>query len=124
MRSLNIMTNIKSLVRHIVPKTQKVKAPAPDFSQRFVGTWAFLDTKTHHDHLLQISPDLVIQIDGQVLPGHITGLDGNTLTFVDHFGYQLVVHTNEHGPVSIYDESSNLDYPITAARPPEQTPSA
>ncbi|KRL12243.1 DUF4828 domain-containing protein [Schleiferilactobacillus perolens] len=115
MRSLNILTNLKHAVRHLVPKRRTVKAPAPDYAQHFIGSWSFLDTKTHHNHLLQIAPDLTIQIDGQEIPGHITGLDANALTFLDHFGYQLVVHTNGHGPVSIYDESSNLDYPITAA---------
>lgn len=124
MRSLHLLANIKHFARHIVPKAKTVQAPAPDFSQRFVGTWSFLDAKTHHNHLLKITPDLVIQIDGQELPGHITGLDGSALTFVDHFGYQLVVHTNEHGPVSVYDESSNLNYPITAAHPQGPAPSA
>lgn len=88
----------------------------PDLSLRYAGNWAFVDPKTKHKHVMTIEPDLRIKIDHRILPGRIIGLDEEQLVFLDHYGFQLKVYANAHGPFEIYDESSELTYAITNLR--------
>lgn len=68
--------------------------------------------KTHKRHTLEITPNLLIQIDHKPLTGKVILLSETELIFLDHFGYQLKITCENHQPVSIYDEAEDTEYPI------------
>lgn len=86
--------------------------PALTLAHTFTGNFGFVDEQTHKSHALSISPELDIKIDGRSLPGHVTGITTNKLTFLDHYGYQLIVTCGEFGPESVYDEAEDATYRI------------
>ena len=78
----------------------------------YAGHWTFDDEKTHKRHTLEITPNLLIQIDHKPLTGKVILLSETELIFLDHFGYQLKITCENHQPVSIYDEAEDTEYPI------------
>lgn len=78
----------------------------------YAGHWTFDDEKTHKRHTLEITPNLLIQIDHKPLTGKVILLSETDLIFLDHFGYQLKITCENHQPVSIYDEAEDTEYPI------------
>lgn len=107
----------------IIPKRRPHQRPmqpsaAEVLAQQYTGTFAFLDERTNKSHQLAISPTLAIRIDGQTLPGQVIGITTTSLTFLDHYGYQLVVTLGAAGPSTIYDEAEDVTY--TIATPPTE----
>lgn len=96
------------------PVTHQAKAESPVMvlAQVYAGQYAFLDELTNKTHSLVITPELTIKIDRKTLAGHVVGLTTSTLTFQDHYGYELVIQNGETGPVSIYDEAEAATYAI------------
>ncbi|MFD1483673.1 DUF4828 domain-containing protein [Lacticaseibacillus baoqingensis] len=86
--------------------------PVLDLAQTYTGQYGFLDEQTNKSHQLSISPELTIKIDGRTLPGQVTGITTEKLTFLDHYGYQLIVTCGPNGPESVYDEAEDAIYRI------------
>lgn len=80
--------------------------------QLFVGTYTFLDTKTNKQHTFQITAQPQIIIDNTNLKGSVIGLTNRKLTFLDHYGYQLIIIRNDN-QLSVYDEAEDETYPLT-----------
>lgn len=111
----NFMRTLTQMVDH---HTQKpAHNPALDLAQTFTGDYGFLDEQTNKQHLLSISPELDIRIDGRSLPGQVTGITTEKLTFLDHYGYQLIVVCGPLGPESVYDEAEDATYRILRPEP-------
>ncbi|KRN28323.1 hypothetical protein IV38_GL001321 [Lactobacillus selangorensis] len=103
--------------------TAKAKRPAQDeLAQAYVGIWHFVDGPTNKKHSLQILSNLSIKLDGQVLDGQIIGVTITTLTFLDHYGYQLKINADETGPYEIYDEAEDRSYQILKPPAPKTEP--
>lgn len=103
------MTTLTQMVDHL----HKPKAnPALTLAQTYTGNFGFLDEVTSKSHQLSISPELDIKIDGRVLAGHVTGISTEQLTFLDHYGYELIITNGKHGPESVYDEAEAATYRI------------
>lgn len=84
---------------------------------QYTGKYAFLDELTNKTHQLMISPALKIKIDGSTLPGTVTGITTDKLTFLDHYGYQLIITADSAGPATIYDEAEDATYQIIKPTP-------
>lgn len=94
-------------------KKAEAKISENDPKSIYIGNWTFIDQLTKRTHVLTISNDLTITIDAQALPGEIIGLTTTSLTFLDHYGYQLKVIADQEHPVEIYDEAENSTYSIS-----------
>ena len=108
----DFMRTLTQMVDHHDPKPPR--NPVLDLAQLFTGDYGFVDDQTQKSHQLSISPELDIRIDGRSLPGQVTGITTDQLTFLDHFGYQLIVTSGATGPESVYDEAEDATYTITA----------
>ncbi|WP_407894130.1 DUF4828 domain-containing protein [Lacticaseibacillus sp. N501-2] len=111
----NFMRSLTQMVAHL----HKPKAnPALALAQTYTGNFGFLDEVTTKSHQLSISPQLDIKIDGRVLPGHVTGISTEQLTFLDHYGYELIITNGPNGPESVYDEAEAATYRILHPQTP------
>lgn len=81
-------------------------------AQQYTGRYAFLDELTNKTHQIVVSKELAIKIDGRVLPGTVTGISTDRLTFLDHYGYQLIITNGADGPATVYDEAEDTTYNI------------
>ncbi len=90
----------------------KAANPALALAKNFTGNFVFLDEQTNKTHSLAISPQLQIAIDNKVLPGQVVGITIHELTFLDHYGYKLVITADDNGPQTIYDEAEDATYAI------------
>ncbi|MFD1431489.1 DUF4828 domain-containing protein [Lacticaseibacillus yichunensis] len=93
-------------------KPKAAPNPALTLAGHYTGKYAFLDELTNKSHQLSVSPELDIQIDGRSLPGQVTGITTAKLTFLDHYGYELIITNGAHGPESVYDEAEDATYAI------------
>jgi hypothetical protein len=117
----NFMRSLTQMVDHL----HKPKAnPALALAQTYTGNFGFLDEVTTKSHQLSISPELDIKIDGRVLPGHVTGISTEKLTFLDHYGYELIITNGPNGPESVYDEAEAATYRILHPQTSSDTPQA
>jgi len=92
----------------------EINNPALELAENFTGHYAFLDEQTNKSHQLIIAPDLTIKIDGRALPGQVIGVTTSALTFLDHYGFQLIITCESGVPVSVYDEAEDATYQIIA----------
>ncbi|MCI1986473.1 MAG: DUF4828 domain-containing protein [Lactobacillus sp.] len=106
----DFMRTLTQMVDHHPHKTSR--NPALELAQTYTGKYGFLDEQTNKSHSLSISPELTIKIDGRTLPGQVTGITTEKLTFLDHYGYQLIVTCGANGPESVYDEAEDAIYRI------------
>ncbi len=86
--------------------------PALALADLYRGDFAFMDKTTNRRHSLRVSAKLDISIDGKRLPGKIVGITTDALTFLDHFGYELIITCMDGLPTTVYDEAENETYPI------------
>lgn len=86
--------------------------PAVDYTLFFAGTWRFYDQRQKRHHILQVSTQLQIEIDGHPLAGQVTQLNRQQLVFLDQYGYELRITANDQQPTTIYDEADHRTYPI------------
>ncbi|KRM54392.1 DUF4828 domain-containing protein [Lacticaseibacillus sharpeae] len=86
--------------------------PALALADLYRGDFNFIDNNTHRHHSLQVSPKLDISIDGKRLPGKIVGITTDALTFLDHYGYELIITCMDGLPTTVYDEAEDETYPI------------
>jgi len=93
------------------PVTNPVN-PAQRLADLYRGSFDFVDAATNKKHQLAVSADLAIAIDGKKLPGKIVGISTDALTFLDHFGYELIVSCKDGFPITIYDEAEDQTYTI------------
>ncbi|KRM21002.1 DUF4828 domain-containing protein [Latilactobacillus graminis] len=92
---------------------QKIRTTqAAKVARFYAGHWSFNDTQTRKTHTLEITPNLLVQIDHKPLSGKVISLTEHELVFLDHYGYQLKITCEDQRPVSIYDEAEDMDYPI------------
>ena len=106
----NFMRSLTQMVAHL----HKPKAnPALALAQTYTGNFGFLDEVTTKSHQLSISPQLDIKIDG-----HVTGISTEQLTFLDHYGYELIITNGPNGPESVYDEAEAATYRILHPQTP------
>ncbi|WP_461213455.1 DUF4828 domain-containing protein [Lacticaseibacillus sp. GG6-2] len=123
--AINLQRFMRTLTQMVDHRTHKAPHnPALDLAQLFTGDYGFLDEQTQKSHQLSISPELDIKIDGQSLPGQVTGITTDKLTFLDHYGYQLIVTNGPDGPESVYDEAEDTTYAIAATADSADTPAA
>lgn len=105
--------------RRISGKTEhphKVKQAEHPVSPLFYsGVWKYVDEAHNRTHLLEIRPDLTVKIDHQPLQVSVKSMTQNQLTFIDKFGYQLILSANEKQPTHLFDEADNQDYLILIA---------
>ncbi|WP_235808704.1 DUF4828 domain-containing protein [Lacticaseibacillus camelliae] len=115
----NLIKGLKNSVPH---RHHRHGNPAPTpmetLAQQYTGRYAFLDELTNKTHQIVVSKDLAIKIDGRVLPGTVTGISTDRLTFLDHYGYQLIITNGESGPTKVYDEAEDTTYNIIAPTTP------
>ncbi|WP_164847984.1 DUF4828 domain-containing protein [Lacticaseibacillus hulanensis] len=102
----------KSLTRNLGRKSEQRPNPALALADLYRGEFAFIDKNTTRRHHLTVSPKLDITIDGKKLPGKIVGITTDALTFLDHFGYELIITCMDGLPTTIYDEAEDETYPI------------
>lgn len=107
----NFVHTLTKMVAHR-PHQRDIANPAVTLAHAYTGTYAFLDEQTNKSHQLSVSPELDIKIDGRSLPGHVTGITTATLTFLDHYGYQLIITNGADGPATVYDEAEDQTYQI------------
>ncbi|GED82797.1 DUF4828 domain-containing protein [Latilactobacillus curvatus] len=101
------------LNRTIHQYQQKVRTTqASKVATFYAGHWSFNDNQTRKKHTLEITPNLLVQIDHKPLSGQVISLTENELVFLDHYGYQLKITCENQRPVSVYDEAEDMDYPI------------
>lgn len=79
----------------------------------FAGTWHYYDKSTDRTHELEVQPNFNVILDGKLLKTQVEKVNHFQLSFVDTYGYRLVINANEFRPVSIFDEANNETYPLT-----------
>nr|WP_125586528.1 DUF4828 domain-containing protein [Lacticaseibacillus jixianensis] len=109
----NLISGLKNAVphrhHHQVPNEP---TPMETLALQYTGQYAFLDELTNKTHQIVVSKELAIKIDGRVLPGTVTGITTDRLTFLDHYGYQLIITNGASGPKAVYDEAEDATYNI------------
>ena len=111
-RLFNLKSTLAHLFRSREPEPREISNPALELAENFTGHYAFLDEQTNKSHQLIIAPDLTIKIDGRALPGQVIGVTTSALTFLDHYGYQLIISCEDGLPMSVYDEAEDATYQI------------
>lgn len=107
---LSAMTGrLEKEVHHKHPKAQN---PAQQLADLYRGSFDFVDANTNKKHQLAVSTDLAIAIDGKKLPGKIVGITTDALTFLDHYGYELIISCRDGFPITVYDEAEDQTYTI------------
>ncbi|KRM87395.1 hypothetical protein FD19_GL000897 [Lacticaseibacillus thailandensis DSM 22698 = JCM 13996] len=81
-------------------------------AQIYEGSFDFIDSATNRRHRLAVNANLDIIIDNKQLPGQIVGVTRDALTFIDHFGYHLIIRCTGGIPETIYDEAEDETYAI------------
>ena len=110
-----------SLIRFDSKKTDKTEETVSPFF--FAGTWLYHEPNTNREHELKILPNYDVYLDGKLLKTVVEDLDSYRITFIDRFGYHLVVKANEYRPISVYDKANNETYAIVdAEKEPENRP--
>lgn len=111
----NLISGLKNTVPHRHHR-QGPNQPSPmaALASQYTGSYAFLDELTNKTHQIVVSKDLAIKIDGRILPGTVTGITTDRLTFLDHYGYQLIITNGANGPRTVYDEAEDTTYNIIA----------
>jgi hypothetical protein len=105
--------DLLSLIRFDSKKTAHApKNVSPFF---FAGTWLYHDPNTNREHELKIMPNYDVYLDGRLLKTTVEHLDDYRITFIDRFGYHLIIKANDYRPISVYDEANNETYAITSA---------
>ncbi|WP_338034758.1 DUF4828 domain-containing protein [Lacticaseibacillus kribbianus] len=94
------------------PQQAPAASPVQQLAHQYTGKFAFLDEQTNKTHQLAVEPDLTIKIDGRALPGQVTGITTEKLTFLDHYGYSLVITAGLNGPTAVYDEAEDATYQV------------
>ncbi|WP_461226801.1 DUF4828 domain-containing protein [Lacticaseibacillus suihuaensis] len=107
----HLLIGLLRLVGKGGPKTQPAN-PVLQLAHQYTGKFAFLDEQTNKTHQLAVDPDLTIKIDGRALPGQVTGITTEKLTFLDHYGYSLVITSGPTGPATVYDEAEDATYQV------------
>lgn len=82
----------------------------------FAGTWLYHDQTTDREHELDIRPNYDVYLDGKLLKTVVEALDDYGITFIDRFGYHLIIKANDYRPISIYDEANNETYAIIESK--------
>ena len=68
---------------------QKVRTTqASKVATFYAGHWSFNDNQTRKKHTLEITPNLLVQIDHKPLSGQVISLTENELELLDHYRYQ------------------------------------
>ncbi|WP_353989201.1 DUF4828 domain-containing protein [Pediococcus argentinicus] len=80
----------------------------------FAGTWHYYDKSTNRNHELEIQPNFNVILDGKLLKTQVEKVSRFQLSFIDTYGYRLVINANEFSPISIFDEANNETYPLTS----------
>lgn len=88
-------------------KNEKIINPL----QYYVGDYTFFDDKTDKQHTLTITTQSQIIIDNINLEGSVIGLTTLNLTFLDHYGYQLIIKRYDN-KLSVYDEAEDQTYQL------------
>ncbi len=88
-------------------KTEKLIEPI----QYYIGDYTFFDNKTNKQHTLTITAQSQIIIDNINLEGSVIGLTTLSLTFLDHYGYQLIVKRQDN-QLTVYDEAEDQTYQL------------
>ncbi|WP_179396311.1 DUF4828 domain-containing protein [Lacticaseibacillus absianus] len=107
-----ILAALNRLVSRRPAPAQPAPNPVQQLAHQYTGKYAFLDELTNKTHQLIVGADLAISIDGRTLPGQVTGITMEKLTFLDHYGYELIITTDEQGPTTVYDEAEDTTYQI------------
>lgn len=106
-----------SFMRFDTKKTTKTpKSVSPFF---FAGTWQYHDPNTNREHELEILPNYDVYLDGKLLKTVVERLDDYRITFIDRFGYHLIIKANDYRPISVYDEANNETYAIINSKKEE-----
>ena len=92
-------------------KNKKQTKPV-DCTKYFVGNWLYLDTYTKRQHELTVDNQHQVYLDGKLLKTIIEDIDNSQVSFVDSFGYHLIIQATNFKPISIYDEANNETYDI------------
>jgi hypothetical protein len=106
---------ITSMTSHFDRGSRKhspINNPAQALADLYRGSFDFIDAATSKKHQLAVSAELAIAIDGKKLPGKIVGITTDALTFLDHYGYELIISCRDGFPVTIYDEAEDQTYTI------------
>ncbi|MCI1284132.1 MAG: DUF4828 domain-containing protein [Lacticaseibacillus songhuajiangensis] len=106
---------ITSMTSHFDRGSRKhspISNPAQALADLYRGSFDFIDAATSKKHQLAVSAELAIAIDGKKLPGKIVGITTDALTFLDHYGYELIISCRDGFPVTIYDEAEDQTYTI------------
>ncbi|WP_225419216.1 DUF4828 domain-containing protein [Lacticaseibacillus songhuajiangensis] len=106
---------ITSMTSHFDRGSRKhspINNPAQVLADLYRGSFDFIDAATSKKHQLAVSAELAIAIDGKKLPGKIVGITTDALTFLDHYGYELIISCRDGFPVTIYDEAEDQTYTI------------
>jgi hypothetical protein len=93
--------------------TKSTKNVSPFF---FAGTWLYHDPTTNREHELEIRPNYDVYLDGKLLKTVVEHLDDYRITFIDRFGYHLIIKANDYRPISVYDEANNETYAIVNSK--------
>ncbi|WP_125706353.1 DUF4828 domain-containing protein [Lacticaseibacillus daqingensis] len=118
--SLHLLTALKHRFARRPAPQPAPPSPVQQLAHQYTGKYAFLDEQTNKTHQLIVGPSLEIQIDGRTLPGQVTGITLERLTFLDHYGYQLIIATTAAGPTTVYDEAEDTTYQIIQPTPDAQ----
>lgn len=118
----HFFTNLTGHLEHRTHKHSSTANPAQALADLYRGSFDFVDPVTHRNHKISVSAELAIAIDGKRLEGKIVGISTNELTFLDHFGYELIISCKEGFPVTIYDEAEDQTYTIIYPQIDAETP--
>lgn len=106
------MTTLSTMLSRKKQAPPTPVSPMLELAQLYTGKFAFVDELTNKSHQLIVNPTLAIKIDGRTLPGQVVGITTDALTFLDHYGYQLIITAKEGHPVTVYDEAEDATYQI------------
>ena len=79
----------------------------------FVGTWSFADSLSSQNKTLTIDDQSRLFINNKAVQGSVAHLDKQKMVFIDHYGYELVLHLENKETLTLFDSADDKKYTLT-----------
>lgn len=105
---------IAGIARETLRKKKQPSAAAEDsLINGFVGAWSFADSLQSQNKVLTIDDQGRLSINKKAVKGSLAYLDKQKMIFVDHYGYELVIHLVDPETLTLFDSADDKKYTLT-----------
>lgn len=93
-------------------KNKKILSTETTAVSNFVGTWRFDNLLYPESKILKIDDQTRLFINEKSIKGSVTLLNQHKLTFMDHYGYELIIQPVNETTLTLYDTADDKTYTL------------